>query len=168
MILQISNLKVAENSFLVTMNGMYTMHALYTNIPNNEGNATVKRKHDNYTKKTVAKKVITTFLVLILTLNNFCFNSKSYLQIKGCTMGTICAPTEANIFISEFEERYISSIFSLKTNPGAICASSTIFLWYGPNQKTILNPSQMKQVKNFIPQNLTLNFPEKKMNFKTL
>ena len=66
--------------------------ALYTNIPNNESIAAVKRKHDNYTKKTVATKVITTFLALILTLNSFIFISKFYLQIKGCAMGTICIP----------------------------------------------------------------------------
>ena len=163
MILQMNYFRVAENSFLVTMN----VKALYRNIRNNEGNVLSNENTTTTQRKPYPKKVITTFLALILTLNNFYFNSKSYLQIKGCTMGTICAPTEANIFISEFEERYIS-IFSLKTNPAAICASSTIFLWYGPNQETILNPSQMKQVKNIIPQNLTLNFPKKKMNFKTL
>ena len=45
---------------------------LYTNIPpNNEYIAAVKRKYDNYAKKTVATKVITKYLALILTLNNF-------------------------------------------------------------------------------------------------
>ena len=38
---------------------------------------------------TSSTKVITTFLELILTLNNFIFNCKKYLQIKGCA---ICAP----------------------------------------------------------------------------
>ena len=66
--------------------------ALYKNIPNNDGIAAVKRKHDNYTKKTVAAKVIT-FLALISTLNSFIFNSKFYFQIRGCTIGAICAPT---------------------------------------------------------------------------
>ena len=77
--------------------------ALYTNI-NNEDIAAVKRNHDNYTKNTVATKVTTTFLGIILTLNNFIFHSKFYLQIKGCALGT-----------------------------AGICASSVIFLWYGPN-----------------------------------
>ena len=67
---KINNFKLSENSFLVTMD----VKALYTNIPNNEGIAAVKRKHHNYTKKTVATKVITSFLALILTLNNFIFN----------------------------------------------------------------------------------------------
>ena len=45
--------------------------ALYTNIPNNQGIAAVKRKHGHYTKITVAAKVIATFLALILTLKIF-------------------------------------------------------------------------------------------------
>ena len=110
-VIKINNFKVPENPFLVTMD----VSALYTNIPNNKLIAAVKRKHDNYTKKTVVTKVIT-FLALILTLNNIIFNSKFYFQIRGCTTGTICAP-------------YIH----LSTYPAAICASSTIFLWYGPN-----------------------------------
>ena len=109
--------------------------ALYANRPNNEGIAAVKRKRDNYPKKTVATKVIATFLALILTLNNFIFNSKFYLQIKGCTMGTICALTYANICKhtkTRLSSTRDTSILSLKTNPAAICALSTIFLWYGP------------------------------------
>ena len=51
--------------------------------------------------------MIKTFLAFILTLNNFIFNSKFYLQIKGCAMGAICAPTYTNMLMSEFEERYI-------------------------------------------------------------
>ena len=49
--------------------------ALYTNVLNNQVYAAVNQKHDNYTKKTVAIKVITTSLALILILNNFIFNS---------------------------------------------------------------------------------------------
>ena len=91
-------------------------------MPKNKGIAAVKRKHEKYTKKTVATKVIITLLALILTLNNFIFNSKFYLQIKGCAMGTIYA----NIFMSQFEERYIYPL--IKKNPAAIFALSTIFL----------------------------------------
>ena len=74
---------------------------MYANIPNSEGIKVVKNAHDNYPKKSIAFKVITTFLALILTLNNFMFNSKHYLHIKGCTMGTICTPTYVNIFMAE-------------------------------------------------------------------
>ena len=49
-----------------------------------------------------------TLLPLILTLNKFIFNSNFYLLIKGYySMGTICAPSYPNIFMSEFEEKHI-------------------------------------------------------------
>ena len=64
--------------------------SLYTSIPSNEGIASVKKKYDQYLNKTIPTKIITAFLALILTLNNFIFNSKFYLQIKSCAMGTIC------------------------------------------------------------------------------
>ena len=98
----INNFKVPQSSLLVPMD----VNVLYANIPNNYGVAAVKRKHDNYTKKTVAT-IVRTFLALILTLKDLIFDSKFYLQIKGCAMGTICAPAYANLFMSEFEERCI-------------------------------------------------------------
>ena len=107
-----NNFKVLENSFLVTMD----VKALYTNIPNNESIAVVKQKHDNHTKKTVATKVITTFLALILTLNNFIFNPKFYLEVTRCAIGTICVLTYANIFMSEVEERYIYPLIKNKSS----------------------------------------------------
>ena len=97
---EINNFPVAPNSLPVTMD----VKSLYASIPNREGIASVKKK---YPKKTIPTKIIKTFLALILTLNNFIFNSKFYLQMKGCAMGTICAPSHANIFMSEFEEKYI-------------------------------------------------------------
>ena len=74
--------------------------SLDKSIPNDEGIVSVKKKYDRYLKNTIPNEIITTFLALILTLNNFIFNSKFYLQIKGCAMGTICAPPYANIFMS--------------------------------------------------------------------
>ena len=56
--------------------------ALDTKTPNNEGIASVKRKHDNHKMKTLATKVITTFLTLILTLNDFIFYLTFYFQMK--------------------------------------------------------------------------------------
>ena len=83
------------------------VRSLYASIPNNEGIATVKKRCDSYIHKTIPIKIIITFPALILTLNNFVFNSKFYLQIKGCAMGTICAPAYANIFMAEFEQKYV-------------------------------------------------------------
>ena len=63
--------EVTENSYLVTLD----VKSLHTSIPNSEGIKAVKRSNENFTRKTIATKVITTFLALILTLNNFIFNS---------------------------------------------------------------------------------------------
>ena len=108
-----NNFKVSDykSSFFVTMDAK----PLYANIPNNEGIAAVKQKH-NYTHKTTAIKVIKRFLALILTLNNFIFNSKFYLQIKGCAMRTICVPTYTDILMSKFEERYIYPLIKEKSS----------------------------------------------------
>ena len=102
---------VSKNSYLVTMD----MRSLYTNIPNTEGISAVKRGFDKYSKKTTSAKVITTFLALIFPLNNFIFDCKHYLQIKGCAMGSICAPAYANIFMANFEIKYIYPYIKDKT-----------------------------------------------------
>ena len=94
----------------------------------------MKRKHDNYTKKTVATKVITTFLALILAFNNSIFKSKFYLQVKGCAVRPICAPTRNYVLVRR-------EIHLIKKITVAISALSIIFLWYGPNQRTNLNSS---------------------------
>ena len=54
----------------------------------------------------MAKKT-TTFLAIILTLNNFVLNCKQYLKVKGCDMGMVCAPLHVNIFMDHFENKCI-------------------------------------------------------------
>ena len=81
--------------------------ALYTNIPNVEGLQALKEALDQKQNQSVASKVIVTHTGLILTLKNFVFNDKNYLQVKGCAMGTISAPPYANIFMGKFEESHI-------------------------------------------------------------
>ena len=152
---KIYNFAVPINSFLVTIDAK----SLYTNIPNNEGIASVKKKYDHYPNKTIPTKIIVTFLALILTLNNFIFNSKFYLQIKGCAMGTICAPSYANIFMSEFEEKHIYPLIKNK---------SVIYLCYIGNifMVWIKSESELRHFMNEINQkisqsNLILNSQKK-------
>ena len=91
------------------------VRSLYTSIPNNECIAATKKRHHNYIPKTLPTNIITTFLALILTLNNFVFNSKFYLQIKGCATGKICAPAYAKIFMAEFQQKYIYPLIKDKS-----------------------------------------------------
>ena len=74
----------------------------YINIPNNELLKSVETK---LKRKNIF--IITTPLQLVLTLNNFVFKCKYYLQIKGCAMATKSAPGYTNIFMGIFEEKCI-------------------------------------------------------------
>ena len=110
-IIKVNNFFVSINSVLVTMD----VKSLYPSIPNNQGIAATKKRYDSCIHKTLLTKIIATFLALILTLNNFAFNSKFFQQIKGCTMGTICAPAYANIFMTKFEQKYNYLLIKDKT-----------------------------------------------------
>ena len=124
---------VPKNSYLVTMD----VRSLYTNIPNAEGISAVKRAFNNYSKKSTSTKVITTFLALILTLNNFVFDCIHYLQIKGCAMGTICAPAYANIFIANFELKYIYPYIKDKTKMFLRFIDDLFMIWTSSEQQLI-------------------------------
>ena len=129
--------------------------SLYTSIPNNEGIAATKKRYDNYIHKTLPTKIIATFLALILTLINFVFNSNFYLQIKGCAMGTICAPAYANIFMAEIEQKYIYPLIKDK---------SIIFLRYKCDTFMVWTKSE-KQVKDFMSE-LNQKHPSIKFDYK--
>ena len=129
--------------------------SLYTSIPNNEGIAATKKRYDNYIHKTLPTKIIATFLALILTLINFVFNSNFYLQIKGCAMGTICAPAYANIFMAEFEQKYIYPLIKDK---------SILFFRYIGDTFMVLTKSE-KQLKDFMSE-LNQKHPSIKFDYK--
>ena len=105
-------------------------------IPNNEGTVATKKRYNNYTHKTLPTKIIITFLPLILTLNNFVLNSKFYLQIKCCVMGTICAPAYANIFMAEFEQKYTYQLIKDKSII-FFCYIDDIFLVWTKSEKLL-------------------------------
>ena len=65
------------NNFSVPVNfSYYGRKIIIHDIPNDEGIAATKKRYDNYIQKTLPTKIITTFPALILTLNDFVFNSK--------------------------------------------------------------------------------------------
>ena len=73
---------IPDNSYLVSLD----VKSLYTSIPNSECIKAVKKSLDNHPQQRVATKVITTFLILIVTLNNFIFNSRNYVQTKKAVL----------------------------------------------------------------------------------
>ena len=84
---------IPQESLLVTLE----VKSLYTNIQNNEGIKAVKESYEKYKEKTLSTKVIITFFSLILSLTNFVINCTHCLQTMGCVMGTIYAPSYANL-----------------------------------------------------------------------
>ena len=75
---KIKDLTVPDNAILVTMD----VSSLYTNIPNDEGIEAVRETLSQNNYPTTINHVITTFLKLILILNNFVFNGYHYIQTK--------------------------------------------------------------------------------------
>ena len=79
---------------------------------------------------------------MILTMNNFSFNDKHYLQTHGTAMGTRMAPSYANLFLAKFETdalrrapcqpyvwwRYIDDIFMIWTHSVEDLNTFTTFL----------------------------------------
>ena len=103
--------------------------SLYTNIPHEEGVATVCHAYEDFygDKAPRPTKYIREMLYLILTENSFQFCGSNYLQTHGTVMGTKMAVAFANIFMARIErqilsqscikplfwKRYIDDVFSL-------------------------------------------------------
>ena len=101
--------RLTEKTILCTLD----VSSLYTNIPNLEGRIAVARflrKHRNLGQVAEPSNTsICQMLNMILTMNNFRFDGDNYLQIAGTAMGTRVAPTYANIFMSDFEDKFVYS-----------------------------------------------------------
>ena len=79
--------------------------------------------------------VIISLLTLVLTWNNFKFNNENYLQILGCSIGTICAPQYDNISMATFETYYIYPVFTGKC-PLYLRLTDDIFgIWIGTEEE---------------------------------
>ena len=98
--------RVPENALLVTLD----VRSLYTNICHEEGLLALKNALNKRTNKEPATDALLTMMRHVLTLNCFTFNGNSYLQTRGCAMGTVAAPSYAIIYMGEFEEKHIYPI----------------------------------------------------------
>ena len=101
----IRDLHLQADSILATLD----VTSLYTNIPNDEGiNAVGKylyrhrKASENPTNASICR-----LLHLVLTTNNFEFDNKDFLQVGGTAMGTKLAPSFANLFMGDFEDKYV-------------------------------------------------------------
>ena len=86
------------------------MEALYPSIPLDDGVKAVESALQKYRTQPDAKPSnhsLIELLKLVLNRNCFVFNGGHYKQIKGTAMGTRVAPAFANIFLNDFEEKYV-------------------------------------------------------------
>ena len=94
-----------KDCLLITMD----VASLYTNIPNDLGleaaRETLIRLRPTQDKPSTEN--IITLLHKVLTMNNFDFAGKHYLQVGGTAMGTKVAPSFANTFMGWFERKHV-------------------------------------------------------------
>lgn len=96
----VKNLIVPTDSMFFSID----VESLYTNIDTPSGIAAVKKILKKYPDITRPDRAILKLLEINLTKNDFEFNGKFYLQIKGTAMGKKFSPAYANIFMANWEE----------------------------------------------------------------
>ena len=90
-----------STTFIITAD----IKSLYTLIPNEDGVKCVVNELTNKTK--FSPLTLSTLLNLVLKNNIFNFGEENYIQINGTAMGTIMAPTYANIYLKNKEEKFL-------------------------------------------------------------
>lgn len=100
----IKSITVPHDSTFFTID----IDSLYTNIDTKSGLAAVKKIFKKYPDLKRPDQQVLELLEINLTRNDFVFDSKYYLQIKGTAMGKRFAPAYANIFMANWEEGALS------------------------------------------------------------
>lgn len=105
------------------------VNSLYTNIPIEAGIGCVRKIFEKFPDPRRPDDELLQLLRIHLCRNDFIFNGKYYLQIKGTAMGKRFAPSYANIFMADWEDgalskcnlkpaqyiRYLDDIFGIWT-----------------------------------------------------
>ena len=95
--------QVPQNSYLVTVD----VTSLYTSIPHKDGILAVKEALETRDHKQPLTWVLLRLLHLVLTKTAFKFYDRYYEQISGTSMGSVCAPSYAIIFMGNLEETFL-------------------------------------------------------------
>jgi hypothetical protein len=95
---KLESLDLPQDFILATID----VSSLYTNIHIDEGIRAVAEALNGTVLKTPLPTLLR-LLSLVLNKNEFEFDGKHYKQVKGCAMGTPCAPNFANIFMEYIE-----------------------------------------------------------------
>ena len=100
---------IPKNCILVTID----VKSLYLNIPHEEGiKAVLDRLYSTQElsdQMQIPPGTMKDLLAIVLKHNYFQFADKMYHQIQGTAMGTKMAPSYANIFMAQLEERLLAN-----------------------------------------------------------
>lgn len=100
----VKNLTIRGDFYFFSMD----VDNLYTNIPIPAGIECVRNIFRTYPDPKRPDDELLKLLELNLTRNDFMFNDKFYLQIKGTAMGKKFAPAYANIFMANWEKEALA------------------------------------------------------------
>lgn len=100
----VKNLTIREDFFFFSMD----VDNLYTNIPIPAGIECVRKTFRAYPDPKRPDDELLQLLEINLTRNDFMFDDKYYLQIKGTAMGKRFAPAYANIFMAHWEKEALA------------------------------------------------------------
>ena len=138
------------------------MKSLYTNIPNQEGIEAINSYLKDSNKGNLTN-VITAFLTLTLTLNNFKFNDQHFIQLNGVSMGTKCAPTYATLFMGKFEETHILPSIQENILQYNRYIDDIFFIWFGTEVDLIKATDHLNGIHPTIK--FDIKYSREKMNF---
>ena len=97
--------ELPPHALLVTMDVV----GLYNNIPHSDGVAACRRALDKRPVFVPPTNDIIELMELVLDRNCFSFNGHHYRQILGTAMGTRMAPSFANLFMADLEEKILET-----------------------------------------------------------
>lgn len=104
---RLKEIQAEETSILVTAD----VDAMYTNISHDSGLKAVARALKAHPPTEEHPRIPDSYLLELLRVslerNDFLFNGKFYLQVKGTAMGKKFAPSYANIFMADWEQRML-------------------------------------------------------------
>lgn len=103
----IKSLTIPPDSFLFSLD----VDSLYTNTETKSGLSAVQKMLYKYPDSFRPDRDLLRLLELNLTRNDFVFDSKYYLQIKGTAMGKSFAHSYVNIVMAVWEETALSGCF---------------------------------------------------------
>jgi hypothetical protein len=147
-----------DNTLLFTMD----VKSLYTNIPNQEGLRAVAKALSDDPDLPIPARCILQCLKFALEKNNFEFNDQHYQQVGGTAMGMRAAPSFANIYMGEFEQKALQG-YHLSPEEWCRFIDDIFGLWTHGEEELLKFQTYLNSITPSIE--LTLEYSDTKVSF---